>query len=181
MMVIAIAGRRIDAPDNDTPCFPLRNVALVEQRISTLFELRKPTFLVSSAACGADLIALEQAHALGINCRVILPFDPDRFRRTSVVDRPGDWGMLYDRLIGKIASSGNLIISSTSGGEASPYEVVNRMILDEAEALAKSGKQRAIAVLVWDGRPRDRDDYTKSFGDAARQRGLDVLNIPTVD
>src|ERR1700674_843044 len=117
-MVFAIAGRRIDAPDSDTPRFPLRNVGLVSKRVRALLEARKPTALVSSAACGADLIALEQASELGIKYRVILPFDPDRFRITSVVDRPGDWGPVYDRLINKITSSEDLIVSPSKG--ASP-------------------------------------------------------------
>jgi hypothetical protein len=180
-MVFAIAGRRIDALDTDSPRFPLRNVGLVRQRIRVLLEARKPAALVSSAACGADLIALEQASALGIRYRVILPFDPDRFRATSVVDRPGDWGPLYDRLMNSIASSGDLIVSSAGVAEKSPYAAVNRLILDEAEALAKPLDQRAIAVQVWDGQSRDDDDLTKSFGDDAMQRGMEVLTVSTVD
>jgi hypothetical protein len=34
---------------------------------------------VSSAACGADLIALEEAERLGIRRCSVLPFSPDRF------------------------------------------------------------------------------------------------------
>jgi hypothetical protein len=180
-MVFAVAGRRIDAPDADTPRFPLQNVGLVRQRIRALFEARKPIAVVSSAACGADLIALEQASVLGINYRVILPFDPARFRATSVADRPGDWGPLYDRLINEIASPEDLILSPASAKGASPYEAVNRLILDEAEKLAKALNQRAIAVLVWNGQPRDGGDFTKFFGDEARHRGMEVLTVSTVD
>jgi hypothetical protein len=180
-MVFAIAGRRIDAPDSDTPRFPLRNVGLVSKRVRALLEARKPTALVSSAACGADLIALEQASELGIKYRVILPFDPDRFRITSVVDRPGDWGPVYDRLINKITSSEDLIVSPASAQGASPYGAVNRLILNEAETLAKPSNQRAIAVLVWDGQLRDGDDLTNAFGDDAMQRGMEVLTVSTVD
>jgi hypothetical protein len=39
--------------------------------------------------------------------RVILPFERRRFRETSVTDRPGDWGPLYDQVIG---SGGDLVI-----------------------------------------------------------------------
>jgi hypothetical protein len=35
--------------------------------------------LVCSAACGADLIALEEAERLGIRRCSVLPFSPDRF------------------------------------------------------------------------------------------------------
>jgi hypothetical protein len=180
-MVFAVAGRRIDAPDTDTPRFPLRNAGLVRQRIRALLEARRPCAVVSSAACGADLIVLEQASALGIHYRVILPSDPDHFRATSVTDRPGDWGPLYDRLMHDIASSEDLVLLPDSAKEVAAYGAVNRLILDEAENLAKSGNQRAIAVLVWNGQPRVGDDFTKLFGDEAKQRGMKVLTVSTID
>ena len=91
-MIIALAGRRIDAADADTQRFPVENIELVRRRLRELFERERPEALVSSAACGADLIALDEAGALGIRRRVILPFDRRRFRETSVIDRPGRLG-----------------------------------------------------------------------------------------
>jgi hypothetical protein len=180
-MVLAVAGRRIDAPDAETRRFPLRNVALVRERIRALFEARKPAALVSSAACGADLLALEQASALGIRYRVILPFERERFRCTSVTDRPGDWAPLYDRLLDDIAPSQDLILSPASATGEPPYAAVSRMILNEAESLAQPYNCRAVAVLVWDGQSRGGNDLTNSFGEDARQRGMEVLTICTVD
>jgi hypothetical protein len=51
--------------------------------------------VVASAACGSDLIALDVAGELGLERRVILPFEPNRFAETSVEDRPGEWRTLY--------------------------------------------------------------------------------------
>ena len=36
------------------------------------------------------LVALEQAKQLGVRRRIMQPFAPERFRETSVVDRPDD-------------------------------------------------------------------------------------------
>ena len=91
-MIVALAGRRIDKPDADAPRFPLTSVDLVRGRLHHLLSVKKVTTLVCSAACGADLLALAAARDLGIRRRVILPFTRERFRVTSVVDRPGDWG-----------------------------------------------------------------------------------------
>ena len=55
--------------------------------------------LVCSVACGADLVALEAAERLGRRRRIVLPFAAERFRMTSVTDRPGDWGPMFDRMI----------------------------------------------------------------------------------
>jgi hypothetical protein len=39
--------------------------------------------LVCSAACGADLVALEEAERLGIRRRIILPLAPSSFGRSQ--------------------------------------------------------------------------------------------------
>jgi hypothetical protein len=96
-MVIALAGRRVDPPDADFVRFPLKNVLAVRLRIRDALTRHAATTVVASAACGSDLLALDEAGALGLRRRIVLPFDRARFRMTSVVDRPGDWGALFDR------------------------------------------------------------------------------------
>jgi hypothetical protein len=63
--VIALAGRRIDAPGADPPRFPLERVSAVRRRLADLLVQEQATALVCSAACGADLAALEAAEQLG--------------------------------------------------------------------------------------------------------------------
>ena len=58
---IALAGRRVDAADASEPRFPLASVPLVRDRLHAFFTERPAAALVSSAACGADLVALEVA------------------------------------------------------------------------------------------------------------------------
>ena len=89
--VIALAGRRIDAADTNPPRFPLEAVPTVRRRLADLLAKERAVALVCSAACGADLMALEEAERLGLRRRIVLPFPPERFRKTSVIDRPGDW------------------------------------------------------------------------------------------
>src|SRR5262245_24018604 len=60
-VIIAMSGRRIDAKDAKATRFPLKNVALVKQRLDELFARVAATALVSSGACGADLVALTVA------------------------------------------------------------------------------------------------------------------------
>ncbi len=179
-MVIALAGRRIDAPSSSTPRFPLENVALVRARIRGLFEACGASALVSSAACGADLLALTEGGAMGIERCVVLPFHRDRFRETSVVDRPGDWGVLYDRVLDEVEARGILVVLDSVPDDADAYAAVNRTILDQAAVLAAQLRVVAAAALVWDGSPRGGDDLTKAFGDEARQRGLEMFEVMTI-
>jgi len=184
-MIIALAGRRIDAPDATIQRFPLKNAADVRARIYAFLVDHKANALVCSAACGADLLALDTAGELGIQRRIVLPFEQNRFRETSVTDRPGEWGALFDRITREVA--GDLVILSDRGEGDEIFAIANRAILDEALALAHQtphdkGEQPTalvLAVLVWDGQSRGEGDLTADFADESRTRGLQVLEIAT--
>jgi len=179
-MIIALAGRRVDGPDANAVRFPLQNVAKVRTQLRLLLQDKGATAVVSSAACGADLIALSEAGRLGLKRRVILPFERRRFRETSVTDRCGDWGRIYDDVLDVVESQGELM--TLRGGpklDDEAYSAVNRTILDEAVALAKTVQEPAAAVLVWDGVSRGEHDLTEEFGIEARRRGLAVAEVPT--
>jgi hypothetical protein len=178
-MVIALAGRRIDAAGAKTPRFPLRNAETVRTRCRHFLRNRGAAALVCSAACGADLIALSEAGQLGMRRRVVLPFGRDRFRETSVVDRPGDWGPLYDEVIDSVQAAGDLVVLQ-DGSEEEAYARANCAILDETIALARSLNKPAAAVLIWDGASRGNHDLTEEFGIEARTRGLEVAEVRTV-
>lgn len=180
--VVALAGRRVDPPGADTPRFPPGNVGPVRERLRSFLEARRAAALVCSAACGADLLALEAAEALGLRRRVVLPFAPERFRETSVVDRPGDWGPLYDRVLEAARRAGDIVMLEGAGEGAAAYAAANARILEEALALAGGAPVpagAALAAIVWEGRPRGPDDATQQFAELARGRGLAVEEVLT--
>jgi len=145
-----------------------------------LFESREVRVLVCSAACGADLIALETAGSLGIRRHVILPFEADRFRATSVVDRPGDWGPIFDKIIAEVAANHDLVNPGLEPEADASYLRANDVILQEALSLAATNADSVNAVLVWNGVSRGDDDMTNSFGQTARSLGLQVLELSTL-
>lgn len=173
-LVIALAGTRIDEPDSTQIRFPPENEALVRSRLRELFKEFQTKTLVCSAACGADLLALEVAEELGIPSRIVLPFDPETFRKTSVADRPGNWGERFGRLYAASKKRGAVVILKERVDPYHAYLLTNERILTEAEALG-----RVIVVIVWDGLPRGSDDMTAHFADAGRARGLDVVEVLT--
>jgi hypothetical protein len=179
-MIIALAGVRMDSADVIKPRLPPGNVNLVRTRIRWIFETERATALVSSAACGADLIALLEAEQLGLRRRVILPFERDRFRETCVTDRAGEWwGQAFDRVLDIVSVKGDLVIlHNEPNGEA--YSVANRAILDQAMELAREDRQPATAVLIWDGVSRGQHDLTDEFGVEAQKRGLRVIEVITL-
>ena len=110
---------------------------------------------------------------------MILPFERSRFRETSVTDRPGDWGLLYDYILDAVEAAGDLVVLEC-GSDDEAYAAANRAILDEAVTLGKDVHQPVDAVLIWNGASRGDGDLTENFAVEARKRGLTVTEILTV-
>jgi hypothetical protein len=182
--VVAVAGRRVDVADAQTARFPYGNSEAVRAALLRTLESAVPLLVVASAACGSDLLALEAASAIGIRTRIVLPFAPDVFRETSVVDRPRPtyWGSLYNRLIAEARERGDLILLDRERNDPGAYVAANQAII--AEALRAANQQappaRLVAVIAWEGAPRGADDATDDFRRAALQRGFAVKEISTL-
>jgi hypothetical protein len=175
-IVVALAGRRIDAPDAAVPRFPPKHEDVVRQRIRQLFERLRPRSLVSSAACGADIVAQEVAGEMGIGRCVVLPFSPEDFRARSVADRGAAWGLRFDRLMDVV--SGGVIDLSLQREDEDAFTRANEEILDRAEGLAQDTNGLVVAVIVWDG-PRGEKDNTQAFASAAKHRGFPLEEVRT--
>ena len=175
--VAALAGRRVDTRDATVPRFPLRNVPQVRAQLQRLFAREAVELLVCSAACGADLTALDVACAAGIRCKVVLPFEAKRFRATSVVDRPGDWGELFDRLMARIESAGDLLAIGDEADLERAYLRANAVIVEQACVGARD--RRRLAVVVWEGQAREGADATEHFRRLASQAGMEERPIFT--
>lgn len=193
--IVAFAGRRIDVTDAETPRFPLTQVNVVQKKIEELFRRDNVKTLICSAACGADLIALRVAQKLRIGYRIVLPFAPERFRITSVMDRPctqeWNWGVLFDLVIDIAQGKGELVVVETDEDRQIAYQAVNHAILNEAlqqgriqaDASTMEPPQEiheVQAVIAWDGHARGPRDLTLHFAEEARSRGLVVKEILTL-
>lgn len=179
-MILALAGRRVDPADATAARFPLENAAAVRERIAAFLARTQTTTLVCSAACGSDLLALEAARELALDSYIVLPFAKDRFRATSVVDRPGDWGSLFDRTIERAEAVGNLTTMDLPEADEASFLAANEAILAQARIIARSQAQPLEAALVWDGQPRDATDITAAFGSAAKTLGIPLREISTL-
>jgi hypothetical protein len=173
-MIIALAGRRVDAIAAKQLRFSpaLESVNRVRHRIRAFLISQGSVALVSSAACGADLLGQQEAGALGLRRKIVLPFGVAKFRSSSVTDRPGDWGALYDAVVNDLKAGGDLIILR-------PKED-NHRIIAEAQALASQLQHPVTAVRIWEGQSRGEDDITEEFGDCALKAGIPVMEILTI-
>jgi hypothetical protein len=177
-VIVAAAGRRIDPEDAPVSRFPLESVEQTRQRIKDTLVRRGATALVSSAACGADLLALSAAADLNLRRRVVLPFEPERFRETSVIDRPGNWAPVFDETVRQLQATGDVIVLDEAPGDAA-YEAVGEAILSEAARLAGEDGHRSVAMVIWDGRVRPGVDLTAEFRNSAARRGFEIVEVLT--
>jgi len=184
--VVALGGRRIDAEPTSTARFPFDQVDRVGMEIADRLRRTRAVALVCSAACGADLIALETAQQMGLPTRIVLPFSATRFRETSVVDRPHPefWGSMFDRATSAARAHGDLIeLDAVEADDA--YSMANGVIIREARKLAGVKNQerslRLIALVVWEGASRGPDDNTNKFVQLAQESGFRVEQVLTLD
>ena len=140
----------------------------MREAIRELLAREDVALLVTSAACGADLLGLEAAEELGVRVRIVLPFDVDRFRQQSVTDRGERWGLIFDHLVGRAAARGDLIVREHPEG-VDAFAENNREVLIEAEA---AGAGRGVAILVWDGEATGPEDATADLARRAEVAGF---------
>ena len=183
-MIVALAGRRIDAPDTNSKRFPGGLAGSIKQKLADCFVAVKARHLVCSAACGSDLLAIQAAEELGIDSTVVLPFDHVLFRASSVVDRPGDWGVYYDEVVHQLKDAGRLVELSFQNNDPDAYLKTNHYILQRAEEIAnhvavinRPNFKELMAVIVWEGKPKDSDDSTYHFMEEAKKRNFEIRQV----
>ena len=181
-MIIAFAGRRVDAADSTTQGFPLSNVDGVEQRLRKFFESNDVKGIVSSAACGADLLALKVAMEMNIPRKILLPTDVRQFKSTSVSDRPGEWNQLYDQMVDTREGNMELFELHLYDKEGSSYKMTNTLILEEALIMSQAFAplEPVVALIAWEGKAKEGNDYTQHFCREATERNIPVQEILTI-
>ena len=180
-MIATLAGRRIDAPDASKSRFPPENIDKVKERLKNFFSENKIDWLVCSGACGADLIGLEAAKEYNIQTKMILPFDSVTFRASSVVDRPGDWGKKFDVIYNDLKNKLNVLELDYDKDDDNVYVKTNYDILNTADELlqdtGKVSEEKKVAIIIWEGAPKNSDDTTDHFRMEAEERDYIIKEI----
>ncbi|OQP66526.1 hypothetical protein A3860_13660 [Niastella vici] len=179
-MIVALAGRRIDAAGAEVVRFPSGTIEKVKEELKALLGALQPQVLVTSGACGADLLALEAAGELNIPRSMVLPFDPLLFRSTSVTDRPGNWGALYDQIGEAVKKEKGIQVMHYDETDNDTYLNTNKDILKRAKELAlEFHSNDLVAIIVWEGQPKKEDDTTANFKREAERNGFGIKEIIT--
>jgi predicted acylesterase/phospholipase RssA len=180
--VLAVAGRRIDPLDKTEDArFPAASAAIVKAGVKRILRERKIGRVVASAACGTDILALEAAVELELVIRIVLPFERERFRKSSVVDRGEEWGRRFDALLdGPNPSRELVVVALDADANDAAYAAVTARLITDANRFGAEANSNPVALAVWDNQPRANADATKDFIEQASNAGLEVLTLSTL-
>ncbi|MDB5226225.1 MAG: hypothetical protein JWN78_418 [Bacteroidota bacterium] len=185
-MIVALAGRRIDAENSKLTRFPLANIGIVRERIRDFFVINKVSALVCSGACGSDLLALEVAGELGIHSIMVIPFKKDIFLAKSVSDRPGNWAILFNSIYQNLNKESAVIVLDYSINDRNVYEKTNLEIITRAcdifnKVKKDSAKVKISSVIIWEGQPKETNDTTEHFRQESLKREIEIKEIYTLN
>jgi hypothetical protein len=148
----------------------------------------KPAGVIAAAACGAGILVLEVARALGIPFHIVLPFSVEEFRKASVADRPGDWGQRFDALVAEARHFDAVVVLPKRLDMAGAITAANEALLVHAAHWAKTenaidparGEFSVTTLAIRDRKTKAETDDTAHFIHTARTRGHQVVEISTL-
>jgi hypothetical protein len=169
-MIVVYAGRR---PSEDD--FPDSQRDVVSGRVAQLLTGLKPRLLVGAAAAGADLLAIEAGLLAGASAHLVLAGGREGFRASSVADKGGDWGALYDRILEREEVRFEEL-ERIEGDADATYTAASRRIWETALAQRQDGEEIIVLVIA---RPREDGaaDHSEEIATAQRLDGGVVIRI----
>lgn len=145
--VAIFTGHMIDAPDRPKPRFPAHLEPVVSAAIGRCIRENHLGFAYCSAACGADILFIEQMLAQGGEVNIVLPFQREDFIRTSVAFAGQGWVERFDRALARAASINYCVEEGFLGDEllfAHAGELTRGYALLRAEALETEAVMLAV-------------------------------------
>lgn len=176
--VVAFTGHMADLPGRRVPRFPAKEEGRVRASLRGRLGTLDAGFGFSSAACGADILFIEEMLRRRAEVRVVLPFSAVEFRRTSVDVVPG-WGPRFDRALRGAASV--VVANEFAATPSAAAFAYGNLVLDGLARLRAGALDAPFRPLaVWDGRRGDGPGGTGDMVGHWRRRGeaVSVVALP---
>jgi hypothetical protein len=169
----------IDADDRSRPRFPPeiepQAAAAIDAMLNRL-AIDAQTLGITEGACGGDLLFAEAMLARGAAVDLYLPFERQRFLRTSVDYRkhpsqvPDRWAQRFLRVLAhpSVRCLDNATGRSPAAAGENSYAQCNLLMIEEAVRLSGGALE---LICLWDGIDTDASGGTGHMVDAVRRRG----------
>lgn len=166
--VVVFSGHMIDQPGREIPRFPKHLEERVREEIRKKLDELDVGFSYSSAACGSDIIFIEEMlkrkkrfkGEREIEINIVLPFPEELFKRASVDIIPdSNWGRRYRRVI-KQATKVIVASDHRTTGSGLSYQYANLLQSGLAILRAKTIETGLSSLVIWDGKTGDGEGGT---------------------
>ena len=161
--VVAFAGHMIDRPDRPSPRFPAWAEPAVQSTIRESITRLCPAVVVSSAACGGDIIFAEEALRQEIPLYVVLPF---KDRRSFIHHSLAYAGESWVRRFRKVCKRAEQVYFVKPGPYENEGDFVDNQhaVIFFALGFAASAEMRLTCLILYDDtQPEDGIGGTVSF------------------
>lgn len=180
--VVACAGHLVDRPGRAVARFPQELENTVREALRRRLASWPGCFGFSSAACGADLLFLEEVARGAGETTIVLPYDAAEFVADSVdIISGSDWVSRFHQAIGRAHRV--VTVSEHQIGRSSSSFEYGLMMLDGLAAMrADELETDLINLAVWDGRPGDGGGGTAAAVARWRRAGrrLEIIHLDAV-
>ncbi|MCG7853646.1 MAG: hypothetical protein MIO92_14100 [Methanosarcinaceae archaeon] len=177
--VVVFAGHMVDQPGRVRSRFPPSMMKKARKEMAYRLEQLDARIGFSSAACGSDILFLEEMIRRGGEINVILPFETEAFCKTSVDIIPGTaWKKRFNRVLKQAKSVITASDHRFSENDAA-YQYTNLLQDGMAILRARMLGTEVVPLALWDGQPGDGPWGTASFVEHWRSKGLepDIIDI----
>jgi len=176
--VCVFSGHMLDKPDRETARLQPADIDRVQSEISDYFDSNQIGVTYSSAACGSDILFLEEAIRRGVESIIVLPFSPEDFKKSSVSFAGPDWEQRFDNVLNAASNIINLDDDASAPGTIA-YTYTNKYLDGAAMLRARALETEACCLVVWDGSEPQRGGGTSEIVSHWKQRreALSVISV----
>lgn len=176
--VCVFSGHMLDKADQETARFQLDDIERVQSDIRHFFDSNSIGVTYSSAACGSDILFLEEAARRGIESIIILPFSAEDFKKSSVSFAGQDWEMRFDKVLNSASNVINLDDDPTAPGSIA-FTYTNRYLDGLSLLRARILETETCCLAVWDRSKSQIGGGTSEIAShwEARSTDLSVIDV----
>lgn len=174
--VVVFSGHMIDAPGRPAPRFPAALAPAIEQAVAAALRDARAGFVYCSAACGADLLFIDQALQNGVEVNIVLPFGREDFVRTSVAFAGDEWVCRFERALERAASV-TVCVDEGYLGDQVLYEYGGMMMQGMAMLRARQLESEPLLIAVVAPDEPNRPGGTVANIESWREQGFESCII----
>lgn len=176
--IVLFSGHMFDKSDRQNSRFPEKNEKQVRKALREYLKTINADIGYASAACGSDLIFLEEMIARNAEIIVVLPFDIHSFKKISVnANENFTWQDRFDSIIEK-ASEVKVLSEYHPNTMLNDFLFTNIYMYGRASLRAQHAASDLKPLLVWDGKHGDGGGGTASMANILADCDQDFTVIP---